>query len=348
MTLSVPMPNGKPFKINFKKLFFPILLVVVVITILIKFSELREIGQLFRQAKWYWLILAFGSQILNFFLQATVYRSTFKILKIPSFSFLKLVRIGITVMFLSFSIPSLGFAGYLWFLKLLKKQNIKEGKVLLSIVIELICYYAAFFFLIILSLIYLFFKLGDIGHTQKIAVVGFGLILSFILFAIYFFVGKKERAHKRVVWLAERVDKAEDGVRQEDRIRELLDDFYKDLSWLKNNKRKILRPTAIQFSRFLSDGLTIFLLFLAFGSLVPVGLGVVAFAFGRLFGLISFIPGGLGAFDAAMVLIFNSLGVSLELSLSVMLLYRFFSLWIYFPLGLIFYIQFDKEILYGK
>ena len=327
-----------------KKIFFPILLLIAIFIVLFKFSELREIGQLFGQAKLYWLALAFGSQLLNFSLQAGVYKSTFKIVKIPNFSFLKLIKIGITVLFLNFTIPSLGFAGNIWFLKQLKKQGVKEGKALLSIVIEVICYYSAFFILLILSLIYLFFKLGDIGHTQKIAVIGFVLIIGFIIFTIYFFVGKKERAHKRVVWLAEKVDKAEDGIKQKDRIQELLNDFYQGLSWLKNNKIKILNPAIMQFLKFLSDGLTIFLIFLAFGSLVPIGLGVVAFAFGRLFGLISFIPGGVGAFDAAMVLIFNSLGVNFELSLSIMLIYRFFSFWLYFPLGLIFYKQFDKKI----
>jgi uncharacterized protein (TIRG00374 family) len=342
MTLS--MPNGKPFKISLKKLFFPLLLVIVVIIILFKFSELREIGQLFAQAKWYWLVAAFAAQCLNFSLQAGVYRSTFKIVKIPYFPFFKFIKVGITVLFLTFTIPSFGFAGYLWFLKLLRRQGIKEGKALLSIVIELICYYAAFFFLLILSSVYLFFKLGNVGYTQIIAVASFAFIICFFLFAVYFFIGKKERAHKRVVWLAEKIDKGEDGIRQEDRIKELLADFYEDLAWLKVNKRKVLRPATMQLLKFLSDGLTIFLLFLAFGSVVPIGLGVVAFAFGRLFGLISFIPGGLGTFDAAMVLIFNSLGVSLELSLSVMLLYRLFSFWLYFPLGLVFYKQLDKEI----
>ncbi len=342
MTLSASTLNNKPLKISFKKLFFPLLLVIVVIITLFKFSELREIGQLFSEAKWHWLALAFASQYLNFSLQAMVYKSTFKIVNIPAFKFLKLVKTGITILFLNFTIPSFGFAGYLWFLKQLKKQGIKEGKALLSIIIELLCYYSAFIFLLILSLIYLFFKLGNIGYTQKIAVAGFASVICFFIFAVYFFIGKKKRAHKRVVWLAEKIDKAEDGIRQEDRIKELLNDFYKDLTWLKNNKLKILQPALMQFLKFLSDGLTIFLLFLAFGSLVPIGLGVVAFAFGRLFGLISFIPGGLGAFDASMVLIFNSLGTPLELALSVMLIYRFFSFWIYFPLGLVFYKQFEK------
>ncbi|MBU4360877.1 flippase-like domain-containing protein [Candidatus Parcubacteria bacterium] len=326
-----------------KKLFFPILLLIAIIIVLFKFSELREIGQLFKQAKWYWLVLALLSQWLNFSLQANVYRASFKILKMPQMSFLKFIRIGITVIFLNFTIPSLGFAGNIWFLKKLKKQGIKEGKALLVVVIEFLCYYATFFLLLILSLVYLFFKLGHVGYTQKIAVIGFGLITCLVVYILYFFVGQKKRAHKRVVWLAEKIDKAEDGIRQEERIKELLNDFYENFTWLKKNKTKLLRPALMQFLKFLSDGLTIFLIFLAFGSLVPIGLGVVAFAFGRLFGVLSFIPGGVGAFDAAMVLIFNSLGVSFELALSVMLIYRLFSFWIYFPLGLFFYKQFDKQ-----
>ncbi|MFH1610901.1 MAG: lysylphosphatidylglycerol synthase transmembrane domain-containing protein [Patescibacteria group bacterium] len=342
MTLTVPTPNGKSLKISFKKLFFPLLIVIVVVIVLFKFSELKEIGDLFKQAKWYWLILAFGAQWLNFSFQANVYRTSFKILKIPRVPFWEFIKISVTIIFLNFTIPSLGFAGNIWLLKHLKKHKVKEGRALLTVVIEFLCFYVALLVLLILSLIYLFFKLGHVGHTQQIAVIGLVALVALILIVIYFFVGNKEKSHKRVVWLAKKVDRAEDGITQEERIQELLDDFYENSKWLEVNKLKLLQPTAMQFLKFLSDGLTIFLIFLAFGSVVPIGLGVAAFALGRLFGVLSFIPGGVGAFEASMVLIFNSLGISLELSLSVMLIYRLFSFWIYFPLGLVFYRQLDS------
>ncbi|MFH1456533.1 MAG: lysylphosphatidylglycerol synthase transmembrane domain-containing protein [Patescibacteria group bacterium] len=344
MILSIPVSNNKALKVNFKKLFFPFLVLIAVIMVLFKFSELREIGRLFTQAKWHWLLAAFGTQCMNFAFQGNVYNTSLKILKIRKQSFMDLVRYGITILFLNFTIPSLGFAGNIWFMKQLKKQGIKEGRALLVIVIEFLCYYTAFAMLLVLALVYLFFKLGNVGHTQKIAVAGFCAIFIFIIFIVYFFIGNQERSHKRVFWLAQKIDKAEDGVNQDDRIRELLKDFYEDFGWLKKNKRKIIYPATMQLAKFLSDGLTIFFIFLAFGSLVPVGLGVVAFAFGRLFGLVSFIPGGVGAFEGAMVLIFNSLGVSLELALAVMLVYRLFSFWMYFPLGLIFYRKFSRNI----
>jgi len=341
MILSAETFNGKSLKTSFKKLFFPILLTMAVITVLFKFSEIRAIAELFKQAKWYWLLAALGMQCLNFACQGNVYNTSLKILKISKQSLIDLIQYGITILFLNFTIPSLGFAGNIWFLKKLKKQGIKEGRALLVIVIEFLCFYATFFLLLVLSLVYLFFKLGHIGYTQKIAVIGFSALMCFIIFVLYFFIGKRKNAHKRLVWLAEKIDKAEDDIRQEDRIKELLNDFYKDFAWLKENKIKLLYPASMQFLKFLSDGLTVFLIFLAFGSLVPIGLGIVASAFGRLFGVLSFIPGGVGAFEASMVLIFNSLGVSLELALSVMLIYRLFSFWIYFPLGLFFYKRLD-------
>jgi len=149
MILSAETFNGKSLKISFKKLFFPILLTMAVITVLFKFSEIRAMAELFKQAKWYWLLAALGMQCLNFACQGNVYNTSLKILKISKQSLIDLIQYGITILFLNFTIPSLGFAGNIWFLKKLKKQGIKEGKALLVIVIEFLCFYATFFLLLV-------------------------------------------------------------------------------------------------------------------------------------------------------------------------------------------------------
>ena len=128
MTLNKFSINGKPVNVDFKKLFFPILLFIVVIIVLLKFSELREIGKILAQTKWYWILAALISQYINFTLQTGVYYSSFKILKLPFIKFSKLFKIAFTIMFLNLTVPSLGFAGNVWFLKKLKKCGIKEGK----------------------------------------------------------------------------------------------------------------------------------------------------------------------------------------------------------------------------
>ncbi|HOY56357.1 MAG TPA: lysylphosphatidylglycerol synthase transmembrane domain-containing protein [bacterium] len=332
-----------PFKIEWKKLTFPFLIFLVVVVVIFKFSELQEIGRLFGQAKWYWLLAALGCQVANFLLQTMVYKVSFKLLNFNPFHFWRLLKTCITVIFLNYTVPSLGVAGNVWLLKQIRHKNLPEGKALMIVFIELICYYSAFLLLLLLSLVYLFFKLGHIGETQKIAVAGFFVALSVLASCLYFFLGNKKSSKKRLFWLAEKIDKAEDGVRQEDRINKLVDDFYQDLKWLKVNKLKLVWPFCLQLTKFLTDGANIYLIFLAFGSWTPIGLGLVAFAFGRLFGILSFIPGGLGAFEGSMVVIFNSLGVTLELSLATMLLYRLFSYWLYIPLGIVFYKSLEHD-----
>lgn len=319
------------------------LFLVAVVVVFLKISELKEIGRLFTEAKWYWLVLALFSQVVTLLLQTSVYQKIFHILEVRAFSFSQMARAAVAMTFLNYTIPSLGFAGNIAFIRNMRRRGVSEGTAIMSVVMEFVCFYLAFLILVVLSFLYLFLKLGHIGYTQKIAAVGFVLVLGLVGGITYFFLGNKKRARKRVQWLAEKVDMAENGVREEDRIKELLNDFYADFEWLKNNKKSIIKPTLIQLVRFLSEGITIFLVFLAFGALTPIGLGVVAFALGRLFALVSFLPGGIGAFEGAMVLIFNSLHIQLEMALAVMLLYRFFSYWLYFPCGFIAMRWMEKE-----
>ena len=326
--------NGNSFNVEFKKLFFPFLILLVVVIIFLKFSELKEIGNLLLGTKWYLLILVFISQIVNFTLQGNVYLTTFKILKYPQIGLLKLTKIAVTIIFLNFTIPSLGFAGNLWFLKKVKSSGISEGKGLMTIIVEFTCYYLALIFLLLISLGYLFFRTGGIDNAQKIAIAGLSLVILLVATITYYFLGDKERAKSRIVYLAQKIDKAEDNIAQEERVQELLKEFYENFDWLKNNKIKLLKPTIVQFIKFLSDALTIFLIFFALGHIVPFGVAVVAFALGRLFGMITLIPGGLGAFEGSTILILNSLGASLELAVAVTLVYRLFSYWAYMPLGL--------------
>jgi uncharacterized protein (TIRG00374 family) len=342
MSITTPFTNGR-IKIPVKKLFLPMLFLLAVVAVFFKFSELREIGRLFTQTKWYWLVVAFVLQVLTSVFQTTVYLDIFNILEIKAFKFWQMFNATLAMTFLNYTIPSLGFAGNIIFIRNMRRRGVSEGTALMSVIMEFICFYAAFALLVFLCFVYLFLKLGQIGATQKIAAASFILILCLLGWAIYFFLGNKKRARKRMQWLAEKIDMAENGVREEKRIQELLTDFYADFDWLKKNKKTMIRPTAVQLVRFLFEGFTIFFIFLAFGKLTPIGLGVVAFALGRLFATVSFLPGGIGAFEGAMVLIFNSLGIHLEMALAVMLLYRFFSYWLYFPLGFVAMRRMEKE-----
>ena len=136
MKISIPGFNGTPYTINLKKLIFPILLLIIVLIIFFKVSELQEIGRLFSQIKWYLLIVIFVSQVVNLGLQARTYYTIFKILNFPYINFFKLMKISLVMIFLDYTIPSYGVAGNIYLLKFLTKRGFKEGRVLLMIILH--------------------------------------------------------------------------------------------------------------------------------------------------------------------------------------------------------------------
>jgi uncharacterized protein (TIRG00374 family) len=321
--------------IDIKKLFFPVIVLVAVVILFLNFSELREIGRLFSVLKWYWVVLTFVALGLAFLAQAVVYNLILKIFKFkwPG-GFGDLLQNVVTIIFLNFTIPSLGFAGNVWFIKRLKKNGMQEGKALMSVLSETACYYIAFFIALTFSVLYLFFSGQGLDVRQMVGFGGFILVLAALFFGGRFFLRDREKARKRICWLADKIDRAEDGKPQKERATEIVDGIYSNFYLVKENIKKFFWPITVQFSKYLIDGLMISLIFLAFGGQVSFFEAVMAFVFGRLFGIVSFIPGGVGAFEGAMVLILNSFGQPLELCLSVVLIYRFFSYWLYFPTGL--------------
>jgi len=352
MNINIPIGNGKSFKLSLSKLFFPFLIFVLVVLVFLKFSELREIGRLFAQIKWYWLIAVVGAQFLNLILQTNVYHRILDILKMPKIKFWEFLKISLTVIFLNFTIPSYGFAGNIYLVKLLKKKfNFQEGRSLMIIILQLISFYLSLVILIIITLIYMFIQIGRLELIPLIAGIAFVTLCLVVFLVLRFWFANREKAPKRVAWFAKRFykfDSEGDNLPFEARVRIFLNEFYSDLDWLKDNKRKLIRPILIQLFKFFSDGLTVFVIFLAFGHLISYGISLSTYALGQLIGLVSFVPGGIGFFEGAMALTSKSLGVSLELSVTVMLIYRFFSYWLYFPVGLIFYRKLSKELENGS
>jgi len=266
-----------------------------------------------------------------------------KIFKFKWKKFANLLQNTVTIIFLNFTIPSLGFAGNVWFIKRLRKRGMPEGRALMTVLVEMICYYVAFFVTLLAGVFYLFFSGSSLDNRQVIGMAGFFLVLLAIGFTVLFFLKDKNKARQRIRWLADKVDRAEDGKPQQERADEIVTDIYENFHLVKENILKFLLPVFVQLLKFSIDGLMIWLIFLAFGTNLPFFEAVMAFVFGRLFGIISFIPGGVGAFEGAMVLLLNSFGQPLELSLSVVLIYRFFSYWLYFPAGLWFLERIRKE-----
>ena len=117
-------------------------------------------------------------------------------------------------------------------------------------------------------------------------------------------------------------------------LRHIFSLFYKELKNL-----KMLSFKTIFFSLFLSlfkifiCTLRIYLVFLMFGVEVKFFIVLGLWALCEIIGNVSMLPGGLGAYELSFVYLSSVLGIDSTLALSVVIIDRLFSFWIYLVVG---------------
>ena len=96
------------------------------------------------------------------------------------------------------------------------------------------------------------------------------------------------------------------------------------------------RATALRIGIFVLDGLTLWILMMAIGFPATISASFIDHVAGSIGGIVSFLPGGIGGFEAACAGILVLLGTPFEAALAGTLLLRGFVLWLPLIPGLIF------------
>ena len=92
----------------------------------------------------------------------------------------------------------------------------------------------------------------------------------------------------------------------------------------------------------LSEVLTIYVVYLAFGKWVNIGAVILAYGVANFAGLVSVMPGGVGIYEALMTGVLVAAGVPAAISLPVTVMYRVVNTLIQLPLG---YYLYHKTLL---
>lgn len=119
------------------------------------------------------------------------------------------------------------------------------------------------------------------------------------------------------------------------------DTFYKS----RIRKRKIFLGLIITIIPWVLEGLILYLSFMALGINSP-GVAVLAgmIALSVLVGVVSTLPGGLGSFEAVMLLLLASFGIVGSNAAAGVLLYRFLSFWYVALLGGLSFLYLGRKI----
>ena len=168
------------------------------------------------------------------------------------------------------------------------------------------------------------------------------LLVSLVLFVlalvfIIFFCINEEVGMKAIHWVFRQVRRftKRDFDKYEERAVSSLVGFQSSLRLLMQDRHLMLITTAISFLVWFLELVRVYVVFLAFGVQVSLGMVASVFLVSSLIGIIPILPGGLGSIDGVMILLYSMAGIPAGISTAATLVERMISLWMVIIIGVI-------------
>jgi Mg2+-importing ATPase len=290
-----------------------------VVLVAVHFAEARELVRLARRARPEWLVLAVALQVPTYVFQAEVWQTVLR----PAKAQIGTVTMyGLTLARLAIdqAIPSAGLSGTLLAAKALEQRRVPRPVVMAGVAIDTASCYIVYALGLAAALVITVTR----HHATVLVVTGAAVFFAFALALTAAFLGLSGRGAPPFAHRVARLAPLAAGLR-------MLAEADPRLS---RSPRLLVRASACQLAVVLLDAGTLWALIAALGATAS-GAGVFAsFMMSTLLRLVGVLPGGLGTFEATSVVTLRLMGVSLPVSLSATLLFRWLSFWLPLAPGL--------------
>jgi len=203
-----------------------------------------------------------------------------------------------------------------------------------------------FMVLAIFAIIYLmtYLHLGTTLFT--ILLVALILFIMLLVLIIYVCVNE-EFGLKAIDWVFRQIRRitSKNVDKYEKTAHSSLIGFQSSLRYLMDDHMLLFKATIISFVVWFLELLRVYIVFLAFGQTVSLGMIASVFLVSSLIGIIPALPGGLGSIDGVMILLYSMAGVSASVSTAATLVERMISLWMVIIIGMILLPFYGREAL---
>lgn len=314
------------------------LLALVVITRTQVVDAFKKLGDLNAAA----LLLMLPLQAISYYAVARFYKDYFKT-QGEDLPIRKLYEIALELNFVNHVFPSGGVSGFSYLSLRLKQEGISTAKSTLAQILRFGMTFVSFILLLFVGMLMLALQ----RHTSPLTILVastitfltfFGLIITVYIISdvgrINAFVGFLPKAVNKVVGKFRRHGR---GVINISKIEHTMTDLHSDYVVLAKDWKLMKSPFWWALVINVAEVLTIYAVYLAFGSLINPGALILAYAVANFAGLVAVLPGGVGIYEGLMTATLTSAGVEKALALSATVVYRVLSMLIFLPIGYILY-----------
>ncbi len=291
----------------------------------------------------YILFLMIPFQMLDYHAQAKVYQGLFWSVK-ERIRYRPLYRMALELNFVNNVFPSAGLSGFSYFSVRMKSgAGVPASKATLVQLMKFVMMFISFQILLFVGLLLL--AIG--GQASNLLMLVAGSLVTLLIVAtlgIAFIIGSQKRINSFFTFIARLINRVIHIFRPNrpetlnlKSVQILFNELHENYMLLRNDLSVLKRPLLYSLIANISEILTIYTVYVAFGQWVNPGAIIIAYAVANFAGFVSVLPGGVGIYEALMTAILAAGGVPAALSLPVTVMYRVINMSIQLPPGYYFY-----------
>ncbi|RAP46214.1 MAG: hypothetical protein BZ136_07785 [Methanosphaera sp. rholeuAM74] len=331
---------------DYKKMVGLLLVGIIILSIMIAYIGPEQIFDSIKKANIYYVLLAILLQFIIMFLWN--YRwsiiSTELNIKHNMLQLFAILIVGLAINDLTPSGRSGGEPVRAYLLS--KTSNASFKQTFATVMSDKIFDTFPFMILAIFAMIYLIFRV----HISQVMLYTLIIALTFFILALLFLIYicfNEELGVKVINWVFTQLDRftSRDFTKYHSKALSAIMDFQKNLKYLMKNKKLFILASILSFLSWFLELVRVYVVFLAFGTNVSLGMIAAVFLVSTLVGIIPALPGGLGSIDGLMILLYSVSGISASISTAATIIERAISLWMVLILGIIILPYFGTGVL---
>jgi uncharacterized protein (TIRG00374 family) len=332
------------FKRRWKLLLNIITLLALAILIYAIRDQLADTIKNLQHVNTWLLLLLLPAQALNYHAQTKLYQDLFAVVgnKLP---YRLLYRASLELNFVNHVFPSAGVSGISYFGARMRNPDITGGKATVVQLMKLVLLILSFEILLVAGL--LFLALGNKANDFVILVTSSLTTLMVIgTMGFALIIGSKQRISATFTFLTKLINRILHTFRPKHpetisivRVEHLFEELHGNYKLIESQWRKLKWPFFWALMANITEVLSIYIVYLAFGEAVNIGAIILAYAVANFAGMVSILPGGVGVYEALMTATLVAAGVPAGLSVSVTVMYRVLNTLIQVPPGYLLYHQ---------
>lgn len=293
--------------------FVGLLTLCALVIFVLRIGQLERFVELARGARPGWLLVALGVELATYAVAAGVWQRTLVAAgePVPLYS---LVPLGVAKIFTDQALPSAGLSGMVLLAHGLERRGVRSHLATSILIVSLISFYTSYLIAMLVSIGVLWAR--NEAHPMLVSAAAVFSIVAIAVPAAVLWLRRWARG-STPAWL----DKVPG-------VPTLLATVAETPASLLRNGSMFVQTALIHLSVFVLDALTFWVIFRALGAHVNFMTAFIAFVMASVVATISFIPLGLGTFEASAVAILSVLGVGVEVALAATLLLRGLTFWL--------------------